>query len=149
MIREQGGAYGGGGSQDSTIAAFRFFSYRDPRLEDTLDDFDQSIQWMLETDHEAETLEQAILGVISGLDKPGSPAGEAKQAFHSNLFGRSPEQRRKFRQQLLQVTLDDLKRVTRQYLKPELASVAVITSPSNFQRLDNFVIAQQLKVTTL
>ena len=149
VIREQGGAYGGGGSQDSTIAAFRFFSYRDPRLEDTLDDFDQSIQWLLETDHEAETLEQAILGVISGLDKPGSPAGEAKQAFHSNLFGRSPEQRRKFRQQLLQVTLDDLKRVTRLYLKPELASVAVITSPSNFQRLDNFVIAQQLKVTTL
>jgi Zn-dependent M16 (insulinase) family peptidase len=149
VIREQGGAYGGGGSQDSTIAAFRFFSYRDPRLEDTLNDFDQSIQWMLETDHEAETLEQAILGVISGLDKPGSPAGEAKQAFHSNLFGRSPEQRRKFRQQLLQVTLDDLKRVTRQYLKPELASVAVITSPSNFQRLDDFVIAQQLKVTTL
>jgi Zn-dependent M16 (insulinase) family peptidase len=114
-----------------------------------LDDFDQSIQWLLETDHEAETLEQAILGVISGLDKPGSPAGEAKQAFHSNLFGRSPEQRRKFRQQLLQVSLDDLKRVTRQYLKPELASVAVITSPSNFQRLDDFVIAQQLKVTTL
>ncbi|MCG8612291.1 MAG: insulinase family protein, partial [Pseudomonadales bacterium] len=31
-IREQGGAYGGGAGQDSSIAAFRFYSYRDPRL---------------------------------------------------------------------------------------------------------------------
>ncbi|MEQ8516355.1 MAG: insulinase family protein, partial [Chromatocurvus sp.] len=35
-IREQGGAYGGGASQDSIVAAFRFFSYRDPRLAETL-----------------------------------------------------------------------------------------------------------------
>jgi len=149
VIREQGGAYGGGASQDSAIAAFRFYSYRDPRLEETLDDFDQSIQWLLETDHEAEQLEQAILGVISGLDKPGSPAGEAKQAFHNSLFGRSPQQRRDFRQRILQVSLDDLKRVTSQYLKPEMSSVAVITSPSNFEQLDDFVITKQLEVTTL
>jgi Zn-dependent M16 (insulinase) family peptidase len=149
VIREQGGAYGGGASQDSSIAAFRFFSYRDPRLEETLGDFDQSIQWLLETDHEAEQLEQAILGVISGLDKPGSPAGEAKQAFHNSLFGRSPEQRREFRRRLLQVSLDDLKRVTVQYLKPELASVAAITSPANYEQLGDFVKKHQLEVTAL
>jgi Zn-dependent M16 (insulinase) family peptidase len=149
VIREQGGAYGGGARQDSTIAAFMFYSYRDPRLEQTLNDFDLSIQWLMETDHEDEQLEQAILGVISGLDKPGSPAGEAKQAFHNSLFGRSPQQRREFRQRILQVSLDDLKRVTQLYLKPELASVAVITSPSNFEQLDDFVIAQQLEVTAL
>lgn len=149
VIREQGGAYGGGATQDSAIAAFKFYSYRDPRLEETLGDFDQSIQWLLETDHEDEPLEQAILGVISGLDKPGSPAGEAKQAFHNDLFGRSPQQRREFRQRILQVSLDDLKRVSREYLKPELASVAAITSPSNFEQLGDFVNAQQLEVTAL
>jgi Zn-dependent M16 (insulinase) family peptidase len=149
VIREQGGAYGGGASQDSAIAAFKFYSYRDPRLEETLDDFDHSIQWLLETDHESEPLEQAILGVISGIDKPGSPAGEAKQAFHNRLFGRSPQHRREFRQKILQVTLADLKRVTRLYLKPEMASVAIITSPSKFEQLSDFVISQQLKVNTL
>jgi Zn-dependent M16 (insulinase) family peptidase len=41
-IREQGGAYGGGASHDANIGAFRFFSYRDPRLIDTLQDFDAS-----------------------------------------------------------------------------------------------------------
>jgi len=44
-IREQGGAYGGGATYDSDSAAFRFFSYRDPRLTETLADFDRSIDF--------------------------------------------------------------------------------------------------------
>ena len=127
-IREQGGAYGGGASQDSGIAAFKFYSYRDPRLAETLDDFDTAIDWMLNTRHEFRVLEEAILGVIGSLDKPGSPAGEAKQHFHNRLAGRSHEQRLLFRQQILDVSLDDLQRVTQTYLQPERASTAVITS---------------------
>lgn len=127
-IREQGGAYGSGAGQDSADAAFRFFSYRDPRLTETLDDFDQSVRWLLETEHDPQKLEEAILGVVSSIDRPGSPAGEAKQAFHSALFGRTPEQRKRFRERILKVTLDDLKRVAQTYLDPAKASVAVVTS---------------------
>ncbi|HEY3700452.1 MAG TPA: insulinase family protein [Spongiibacteraceae bacterium] len=134
VIREQGGAYGGGASQDSNIAAFRFYSYRDPRLTETLDDFDASIQWLLDTEHNPEQLEQAILGVIGSLDKPGSPAGEAKHDFHNNLFGRTPEQQRRFRARILAVTLDDLQRVVKQYLQPETASIAVITNEQGKQQ---------------
>ena len=65
-IREQGGAYGGGASHDANIAAFRFFSYRDPRLVETLDDFDASIAWLLETQHEQLALEEAILSRADG-----------------------------------------------------------------------------------
>lgn len=148
-IREQGGAYGGGASQDSNIAAFRFYSYRDPRLLETLGDFDQSINWLLETDHKPEQLEQAILGVISSLDKPGSPAGEAKQAFHNELFGRNIEQRRDFRQRILQVSLDDLKRVGAQYLQAELASTAIITSQSIFEELGDYPDQQGFTVDRL
>jgi presequence protease len=129
-IREQGGAYGGGASQDSGIAAFRFYSYRDPRLEETLSDFDASVSWMLEEQHDERPLEEAILGVIGSLDKPSSPAGEAKQHFHNRLFGRTHEQREEFRQRILDVTLDDLRRVAQTYLRPELASTAVITNAS-------------------
>ncbi len=126
-IREQGGAYGGGASQDSGIAAFRFYSYRDPRLVETLLDFDGAIAWMLDSRHEYRALEESILGVIGSLDKPGSPAGEAKQHFHNRLFGRSHDQREQFRQRILTVSLDDLRRVTETYLRPELASTAVVT----------------------
>jgi Zn-dependent M16 (insulinase) family peptidase len=133
-IREQGGAYGGGASHDASIAAFRFYSYRDPRIAGTLADFDASIQWMAGTDHSASGLEEAILGVIGNLDKPGSPAGEAKQDFHNRRFGRDHEQRMVFRQAILAVTLDDLKRVAAQYLQPERASIAVITGNGAYRK---------------
>jgi Zn-dependent M16 (insulinase) family peptidase len=135
-IREQGGAYGGGASQDSNIGAFRFYSYRDPRLTETLADFDASVQWLLDEAHDPEQLEQAILGVIGSLDKPGSPAGEAKSAFHNELFGRTPEQRRRFRARVLAVTLDDLKRVAKTYLQPELASIAVLTNEAGRKKYE-------------
>jgi len=126
-IREQGGAYGGGASHDPNIAAFRFFSYRDPRLVETLDDFDASIRWLLESQHEQLALEEAILSVMASLDKPGSPAGEAKRDFHERLFKRTAEHRKALRAGIVNTTLDDLRRVANTYLKPELASTAVIT----------------------
>lgn len=132
-IREQGGAYGGGASQDSGIAAFRFYSYRDPRLAETLQDFDLAVAWMLDNQHDYRALEEAILGVIGSMDKPSSPAGEAKQHFHNRLFGRSHESRELFRQRVLAVGLDDLRRVVETYLKPELASTAVVTSAGQLE----------------
>ena len=131
VIREQGGAYGGGATFDSDSASFQFYSYRDPRLAETLSDFDQSVDWLLNEKHEWRQVEEAILGVIGGLDKPSSPAGEAKNAFHSALYGRTAEQRQEYRQRILGVTLDDLQRVGKTYLKSETASTAIITSPQN------------------
>ena len=133
-IREQGGAYGGGAGHDTNIAAFRFFSYRDPRLVETLDDFDRAIEWMLGKDHEWRLVEEAILGVISSIDKPGSPAGEARQAFHNRLHGRTLDKLQAFRQNVLAVRLDDLKRVTETYLQPGKASTAVITSAATLEQ---------------
>ncbi|MBL1277373.1 MAG: insulinase family protein [Ectothiorhodospiraceae bacterium] len=131
VIREQGGAYGGGASHDSDSASFRFYSYRDPRLTETLNDFDRSIDWLLNEKHQWRQVEESILGVIGSLDKPSSPSGEAKDAFHSALYGRTAEQRQQQRQRVLAVTLEDLKRVGETYLKPELASTAVITNPQS------------------
>ena len=135
-IREQGGAYGGGASQDGSSACFKFFSYRDPRLKETLDDFDRSIDWMLSSNHPDYLLEEAILGVIAAMDKPSSPAGEAKQAFYNKLFGRSLEFRNRYRQQVLNVTLNDLKRVTECYLTKENASIGVITNKDALESAD-------------
>ncbi|MEZ5571555.1 MAG: insulinase family protein [Halioglobus sp.] len=132
-IREQGGAYGGGAAQDSSVAAFRFYSYRDPRLAGTLQDFDHAVSWMLDSRHEYRALEEAILGVIGSMDKPSSPAGEAKQHFHNRLFGRTHDTREMFRQRILAVTLDDLRRVTETYLKPEISSTAVVTSTGQLE----------------
>ena len=127
-IRETGGAYGGGASFDSDTACFRFYSYRDPRLTETLADFDASIEWLQQTRHEPRELEEAILNVVSGIDKPGSPAGEARSTFQAELFGRTAQRRRDFRQRILNVTLEDLARVGARYFDRNAASTGVLTS---------------------
>lgn len=126
-IREQGGAYGGGASQDSMLGAFRMYSYRDPRLSETLEDFDHAIQWLTDTTPATQAIEESILGIIASLDKPGSPAGEAKNAFHNRLFGRSDDVRRQFRSRILAVNGDDLQRVGTRYLTPDKANTAVMS----------------------
>ena len=142
-IREQGGAYGGGASQDSGSASFRFYSYRDPRLTETLDDFRRSIDWMLDNSHDYSQLEEAILGVISSLDKPASPAGSAKQAFHNELFGRGKEERAEFRRQVLDVSIDQLKAVTERYLDPTKASFGIVSNKSRQQELEKLGLELQ------
>ena len=136
VIREQGGAYGGGAGQDSTFGAFRFFSYRDPRLAETLDDFESALAWLRQEKHEPQSLEEAILGVIGQLDKPRSPSGEARQAFQNRLFGRDQAQRQRFRERVLSVKMDDLQRVSDTWLRPERASVAVVTSHAQRQTVE-------------
>jgi len=125
-IREQGGAYGGGAGYHADSGTFRFFSYRDPRLGDTFEDFQQALAWLHEDNHPARQLEEAILCTISSLDRPGSPAGEAITAFYGELFGRTPAQRRAYRQRVLEVGLADLRRVATGYLHPEAAMDAAI-----------------------
>jgi Zn-dependent M16 (insulinase) family peptidase len=132
-IREQGGAYGGGASYDPDTASFRFYSYRDPRFIETLNDFDASLNWLLESKHNNQMLEEAILSVISSIDNPSSPSGEAINAFYSDLHGRNYQWRKQSRQNILNVSLNDLQTVAEKYLQPENGNVAVIGSQEVLQ----------------
>lgn len=133
-IRERGGAYGAGAGYASDSAVFRFYSYRDPRLAETLDDFDRSITWF-RGHRDAEHLEQAILGVIGQLDHPSSPAGAALRAFYNELHGRDDQFRLNLRNRVLAVTHDDMARVCETHLVEERAVTAVITSAERAARL--------------
>lgn len=126
-IREQGGAYGSGATYDPETGSFKFFSYRDPRLADTLEDFDRAVAWLHEPQEE-RLLEEAILGVIRGLDQPDTPAGEAIRVHHGNLHGRDKAFLRWFREAVLEVDLSDVRRVAEHYLIPDKAHIAVLTS---------------------
>lgn len=125
-IREKGGAYGAGATQDSALGCFKFYSYRDPRIEGTFADFNASIDWILNKAPSNELIEQSVLGIIGGMDRPGSPAGEAKQFFHQDRAGRTRELRQSFRERLLATTWQDIQRVAAQYLHNQIGSRAVI-----------------------
>ena len=76
-LREKGGAYGGGASYDGSAGTFRFLLLPRSTAEETFSDFQRAIEWVDQGAQNPELLEQAILGVVSAIDRPGSPAGEA------------------------------------------------------------------------
>ena len=126
-VREKGGAYGGGASFNSESGAFVFYSYRDPRLMETFADFDRALDWIMSEDATQPKVDEAILNVISAMDKPGSPAGEARKAFYQGVYGRTHAVRMNFRQGVLDTTVEDLRQVAQKYLVSEKASMAVLT----------------------
>lgn len=131
-IRERGGAYGSGANYDARSHCFRFFSYRDPRIEGTFEDFRSSIDWFLNTDHEIERLDEAKMGIIASLDTPKMPAQDALSDAIRHLKGYSDEQRNYERQKVLDATIDDLKRITKAYLSDwSQANRVVITGKQN------------------
>lgn len=115
-LREQGGAYGGGASYDPNTASFCFYSYRDPHCQDSFAHFDQAIDWLLTSEHDSEQLNEAILSVIAGIDKPLSPVGEAMVSCMNDLHGRDRDNLQKHRQAVLAVDIDTLKHVAKKYL---------------------------------
>ena len=126
-IREQGGAYGGGATYNAESNAFCFFSYRDPRLLETFEDFKRAKDWLFSEQAKPAHVDEAILNVISALDKPGSPAGEARKAFYLALYGRTSEYRKAYREGVLSTTLEELRAVAERYFDDAKASYAVLT----------------------
>jgi Zn-dependent M16 (insulinase) family peptidase len=117
-IREKGGAYGSGAMQDSNNKVFKFFSYRDPRCTETFEEFKKSREWSLKNISQ-EQLDEGILGIISSIDKPLSPFGEAMSDFSMNLDKKDLEKRLEVRSLVKNCTLDDLINVSQKYLSNE------------------------------
>lgn len=134
-IREKGGAYGGGASFDSNSASFRFYSYRDPHCQETFAHFASSIDWLLDTEHDDEQLTEAILGIIAGMDKPGSPAGEAVKSCFSELHERDQAWQQAMRAKILAVSIGDLKRVAMTYLKDKPHTKATLAPMEKAQAM--------------
>ena len=114
-IREKGGAYGAGATNDTSTNTFKFFSYRDPKCAETFSAFKDAVEWS-KTSITEQHLEEAILGVVSTIDKPLSPVGEAKNDFDFNLENISTKERLEMRQRVINCSIEDLIRVNEKYL---------------------------------
>ena len=139
-IREKGGAYGAGAMQDSNNKIFKFFSYRDPRCTATFEEFKKSREWSLKNISQ-EQLDEGILGIISSIDKPLSPFGEAMSDFSMNLDKKDLEKRLKIRSMVKNCTIDDLINVSQKYLFSD-SRKSVIAGKNHIEemRLMNFEI---------
>jgi Zn-dependent M16 (insulinase) family peptidase len=73
------------------------------------------VHWVTEGEIEAEALKEAILGACGDVDPLESPDIKGRREATNRATGFTLEARERFKQRLLKVTADDLRRVTRTY----------------------------------
>lgn len=115
-IREKGGAYGAGANFNSSYGAFYFHSYRDPHIESTLNAFEFAIQSIASGKFNEQDLEEAKFGVIQQFDSPVSPGNRAAVAYSWLRDGKTKQMRQEFRDQILNLTKQDLQRAVVDHL---------------------------------
>ena len=128
-LREKGGAYGGYAQAGVASGTFYLGSYRDPNIVRTYDVFDQAVRWIIESDIDAEGLKEAILGSCGDVDPLESPDIKGRREATNRATGFTRPARERFKQRLLAVTADDLKRVTRAYLMGAQAAQTTVAGP--------------------
>jgi len=128
-VREQGGAYGGGATYDPFSGTFKMFSYRDPRFIETLEDFENSLTWASLGSFDDDMILESKLSVLSDIDKPSSPAGEAFKDYRLNSENRSQKNRQSYRNNIFNVSKDDLVEAA-EYLKNKPKSTFSIINPN-------------------
>ncbi|MET0322080.1 MAG: insulinase family protein [Duganella sp.] len=116
-LREKGGAYGGNAGYNGGTGTFLMASYRDPRLAETYDDFNTAIDQLLTGEFSQEMLEEAIICVIKGMDKPNSPYDQVLHAWGLKRRGIDQALRQRFRTEVLNCTLDQIRAAVRTWLK--------------------------------
>ncbi|KAL6902461.1 Metalloenzyme, LuxS/M16 peptidase-like protein [Trichoderma evansii] len=112
-IREKGGAYGGGAYSKALDGLFGFYSYRDPNPQNTLGIMRNAGRWAVEKEWSDRDLEEAKISVFQGVDAPKSVNQEGMARF---LSGITDEMKQKKREQLLDVTKDQVRAVAQKFL---------------------------------
>lgn len=107
-VRVKGGAYGCmcsfGKSGDSY-----FVSYRDPNLEKTVEVYEKAADYIESFDADERTITQYIIGAISDLDVPMSPAARGLYSLTGYMTNLSFERLQKEREELLGVTVETIR----------------------------------------
>ncbi len=108
QLRVKGGAYG------CMCGFFRngdgyFVSYRDPHLTRTIDVYEQAADYIKNVSLDERTVTQFIIGAVSDLDTPKTPAMKGIFSLGGYLTGLSEENLQKERDELLATTSDTIR----------------------------------------
>lgn len=126
-IRAKGGAYGTGALADVIERTYHFYSYRDPRLDETYEDIFSAIK---EETLDDDKLTSAILQRKANDLKPLAPSQKSKIYLRRRLFSISDDYRRKVRSSLDLVTMRDVENARERILSSleREHSVAILAS---------------------
>ena len=139
-IRERGGAYGAGARYCDRTATVRMFSYRDPRLGETLADFGRAVETLQRQPPEGRTLEEAILRAIREIDRPRTFQVAAHERFLDELQGRGADGTKTFRESVLRTDPERVRDVVDRYLCPMMGRTGVLAGTGREGDLDRLGI---------
>jgi Zn-dependent M16 (insulinase) family peptidase len=109
QVRVLGGAYGGFAIFDAASGVFRFVSYRDPNLIQTLDIYDQTADFLKNLEMDEAELTKAIIGTIGQLDGYQLPDAKGYSSMLRYLIGNTDELRQQTRDEILSTTVGDIR----------------------------------------
>ena len=104
-IREKGGAYGAGIALDPIERCWYFYSYRDPRIDGTIDDMLTALDGF---SFDEESLSDALIGELSRLVKPVAPSSKAMLDLRRIVYSIKDEDRKLNLCRTLSLTADDI-----------------------------------------
>ena len=99
-VRVKGGAYGAGFGATRT-GNLRFYSYRDPHLDETLGRFADSATWLAAFEPDPEAMEGYVVSTVAGFDAPLKARMLARRQDGDFFGGRTPETRRQTREEMV------------------------------------------------
>ncbi|KAJ9143820.1 hypothetical protein NKR23_g6292 [Pleurostoma richardsiae] len=117
-IREKGGAYGGGAYSRALEGVFGFYSYRDPNPLNTINIMRNAGRWAVDKAWSDRDLEDAKISIFQSVDAPKAVNEEGMARF---LYGITDEMRQKRREQLLDVSKEQVRDAAQKYIVGALA----------------------------
>lgn len=106
-VRVVGGAYGGFCRFDPRSGDFKYLSYRDPNLGQTLETYDGAPGFLKDLELGEDELTKAVIGCMGDVDAYLLPDAKGYQAMLRHLLGEDDEYRQKVRDQILGTKVED------------------------------------------
>ncbi len=129
-IRLKGNAYGGGCNLRSEAGVTTFYSYRDPRLSETLNVFAGATDWVKKQAWTDDDLERALLGNVGDAVPAIRPAASTAAAIHRYRRGETAEMRAANYARKLGAKASEVQSTLVEYLERELLTSHVAVAAS-------------------
>ncbi len=111
-VRVKGGAYGCM-SGFNRIGEGYFVSYRDPNLKETMEIYEGVVEYLENFSANEDEITKYIIGTMSDLDQPMTPAAKGDRSLNLYMNGISRELLEKERMQVLTATAEDIRALSK------------------------------------